>query len=179
MDRLVDILLLAPNLFKDAGSVNTPFLISSPVSVEGLSAELSLYKERYLQSLLLAQAANRCMLKRSDDDDEMDDCGGWIGGDFSTAVPESLFYSAKIIVDHVAFRENIKSCDEHLLAEQLIYSSLLFRIAEVAQEESKTQLNVGSCVQLAFCLEVVESFGFSPSCRDQARFHLQKLGWKS
>ncbi|EHK17301.1 uncharacterized protein TRIVIDRAFT_205899 [Trichoderma virens Gv29-8] len=140
-DRLVDILLLAPNLFNDMGFDDNHFLdTSSAVSIEGLSAELSVYKERYINSILLAHEANRNM-DESPDDDEADDCNectAWIdgGGDFCTAMPESLFYSARILVDHVTFRGNMKSCEEHRIAEQLIYASLLFRIAEVSQVEA-------------------------------------------
>ncbi|KAL7947557.1 hypothetical protein V8C42DRAFT_318111 [Trichoderma barbatum] len=184
MDRLVDILLLAPHLFKNVGLDNNPFLnTSSTISVDDLSVQLGLYKERYMQSLLLAQEANGNMDESSEDDEEDDcnECTRWIdgGGDFCTAMPESLFYSAKILVDHVAFGKNVKFCDERLLAEQSIYTSLLFRIAEVAQVEGKTQLNVGSCVQLAFCLEAVETFGLSSTCREQARLLLQQLGWEN
>ncbi|KAL7934683.1 hypothetical protein V8C35DRAFT_301589 [Trichoderma chlorosporum] len=181
MDALVDILLLAPNLFKNEGlDENSPLHdTSSALSIKGLSAELSVYKERYIQSILLAHEAARKMAEIPDDDgtDDCNGCNGWIdgGGDFCTAMPESLFYSARILVDHFASGENTESCEERLIAEQLAYTSLLFRIAEVAQAE---ELNAGACVQLAFCLETVESFGLSPACREQARLHLQQLGWE-
>jgi hypothetical protein len=94
-------------------------------------------------------------------------------------MPESLFYSAKLIIDYVAFRENAKAFEEVLVAEQFLYTSLLFRIAELAKEGGELQVNVGTCVQLAFSLEVVESFGLSSACREQARFHLKELGWEN
>ncbi|KAL7906488.1 hypothetical protein GGI35DRAFT_458241 [Trichoderma velutinum] len=181
-DRIIDIILVVPNLLKTGGLDNDPFLhIQSAVSVEELSTELGVYKERYIQSLLLAHEANRRM-DECPDDDEADDCvecTTWIdgGGDFCTAMPEGLFYSARILVEHVAFGENMRSCEERLIAEQQIYASLLFRIAEVAKAEGEAQLNAGACVQIAFCLEIVESFGLSSTCREQARLHLQQLGW--
>ncbi|KAL6694418.1 hypothetical protein J3F84DRAFT_376788 [Trichoderma pleuroticola] len=183
MDKLVDILLVLPNLLKSGGLDNDSLLhTKSAVSVEELSAELSIYKERYIQSVLLAHEANRRMNECPDDEDEDDDCIGcttWIdgGGDFCTAMPEALFYSARILVEHIAFGQNIESCEERLIGEQLLYASLLFRIAEVAKAEGEAQLNAGACVQIAFCLEIVESFGLSSTCREQAGLHLQQLGW--
>lgn len=114
------------------------------------------------------------------DEDDCNECSTWIdgGGDFCTSMPESLFYSAKIIIDYVAFGENAKAKEELLGAEQLLYSSLLFRIAELAKEGGELQVNVGTCVQLAFSLEVVESFGLSSACREQAQLHLKQLGWE-
>ncbi|KAL6800838.1 hypothetical protein GGI42DRAFT_327013 [Trichoderma sp. SZMC 28013] len=187
MDKLVDILLVLPNLLKARELGNVSFLhTKSSVSVEELSAELSVYKERYIQSILLAHEANRRMNecpddeeKEEDDDDDCIGCTTWIdgGGDFCTAMPEALFYSARILVEHIAFGENLESCEERIMSEQLLYTSLLFRIAEVAKAEGETQLNAGACVQIAFCLEIVESFGLSSTCREQAGLHLQQLGW--
>ncbi|KAL5093919.1 hypothetical protein Trisim1_009395 [Trichoderma cf. simile WF8] len=183
MDKLIDILLVLPNLLKTGGLNNdSSFHTTSAVSVEELSAELSEYKERYIQSILLAHETSRRMRECPDEDDEADDClecTTWIdgGGDFCTAMPEALFYSARILVEHVAFGENIESCEDRLIGEQQLYASLLFRIAELAKEEGETELNAGACVQIAFCLEIVESFGLSSACREKAGFHLQQLGW--
>lgn len=184
MDKLVDILLLVPNLFKNATVDNSSFCPNPTISVEELLAQLSVYEERYVKSILLAQEATQNMDECFNDDEGDDDCNGcsvgWIdgGGDFCTAMPESLFYSAKILIDHIAYGENLRSSEELLIPEQLIYSSLLFNIAELAQAQGRAHMNAGACVQLAFSLEVVESFGFSSSYRDQARAHLQQLGWE-
>lgn len=123
-------------------------------------------------------------MSQTSEESEEDDCNGcntWIGGggDFCTSMPESLFYSAKIIIDHIVIGEDAEAYEELLVAEQLAYSSLLFRIAELAKEGGEMQVNVGTCVQLAFSLEVVESFSLSPACREQARLHLKQLGWEN
>ncbi|KAL7813043.1 hypothetical protein V8C26DRAFT_406097 [Trichoderma gracile] len=183
IDRLIDILLLAPHLFSNEASDARGFISGSTISVEHLSAQLSVYKERYIQSILSAQESRRRMSQSCSDSegDDCNECSTWIdgGGDFCTSMPESLFYSAKMIIDYVAFRENAKAFEEVLVAEQFLYTSLLFRIAELAKEGGKLQVNVGTCVQLAFSLEVVESFGLSSACREQARFHLKELGWEN
>ncbi|KAL6872519.1 hypothetical protein HDV57DRAFT_505377 [Trichoderma longibrachiatum] len=182
IDRLIDILLLAPHLFSNKASDGSTSFSGSTVSVEHLSAELSVYSERYIQGILSAQESRQRMSGTPDESDEDDcnECSTWIdgGGDFCTSMPESLFYSAKIIIDYVAFGENAKAKEELLGAEQLLYSSLLFRIAELAKEGGELQVNVGTCVQLAFSLEVVESFGLSSACREQAQLHLKQLGWE-
>ncbi|KAL6872117.1 hypothetical protein J3F83DRAFT_733865 [Trichoderma novae-zelandiae] len=183
IDRLLDILLLAPHLFNNKASDGSCFIPDSTISVNDLSAQLSVYRDRYIRSILSAQETRQRMSQSFDESEGSDcnECNTWIdgGGDFCTSTPESLFHSAKIILDYFAFGEDAKAYEELLVAEQFVYSSLLFRIAELAREGGEMQVNVGTCVQLAFCLEVVESFGLSSACREQARLHLKQLGWEN
>ncbi|KAL6907352.1 hypothetical protein GGI43DRAFT_258885 [Trichoderma evansii] len=113
-------------------------------------------------------------------DDKHEDMLWLGGGDFCSLTPSVAYHAVWIMIYHLKLSIPLNNCttDQAAANESIARASFLLDfLGDLFRRNLHTKLNVGSCIQLVFPMEVVSWYSPCANQRKKARAYLDQLGW--